>query len=201
MRFLTSSFYLLAIQLVLLQVAEAQIREDVSEIAPYTVVREAQGYEERAYPSAHWVCHNTSLQDPGLTADSFWPLFGYISGANLNAVSIPMTAPVTVRVQKDNQTGNWNTMMCFYIPEAHQESPPAPYSEDVDVVMRPAMNVFANRKGGNLTTEEWATFAEEFKATLTTEEPTADLSTYYIVGYDSPSKATNRRNEVWFQRT
>ncbi|MPC75911.1 hypothetical protein E2C01_070311 [Portunus trituberculatus] len=85
MRLLTASFYLLAMQLVLLQVVETQIRENVSEIAPYTVVKEAQTYEERSYPSAHWICHNATLQDPSMSVDSFWPLFGYISGANIDA--------------------------------------------------------------------------------------------------------------------
>ncbi|XP_045136647.1 heme-binding protein 1-like [Portunus trituberculatus] len=201
MRLLTASFYLLAMQLVLLQVVETQIRENVSEIAPYTVVKEAQTYEERSYPSAHWICHNATLQDPSMSVDSFWPLFGYISGANIDGVSIPMTAPVTVRAEEDKQTGSWNTKMCFYLPEAHQENPPIPYNEDLQLVMRNAMNVFARRIGGNLTTEEWATFANDLKTTLATEEPTADLSAYYIVGYDSPSKATDRRNEVWFKKT
>ncbi|XP_050726368.1 heme-binding protein 1-like [Eriocheir sinensis] len=188
--------YLLAAHLVALQVVEAQ--DEAGEEAPYTVVKEAEGYEERAYPASPWVCHTNTISDEGGRTNSFWPLFRYITGNNNKNTDIPMTAPVTTRLQQNGEA--WDSQMCFYIPKAHQQNPPEPADEAVKVVNRPAMNVFARRVGGNLTSSEWKNLRDELKTLLETNEPSADLSFYYTAGYDSPRKATNRRNEVWYEK-
>lgn len=200
MRPAAASFFLLAAQFVLLQPLEAQFLKGV-EIAPYTVIKEGEGYEERAYPASPWVCRNNNVQEPAMSTDSFWPLFGYMSGMNSNNEFIPMTAPITVKTAEDTEAGNSTSQMCFYLPESHHQNPPAPVTDDLLLENRPATNVFSRRTGGNLTSEQWRSLANELRTILESAEPTADLSFYYVAGYDSPSTATDRRNEVWFQKT
>ena len=84
--------------------------------APYTVVAEHEGWQERDYPQTRWIVFVfTSLRrfdwsrwvstdyvdifahDGDQHREAFEKLFQFISGKNSDSVEIPMTAPVTFR--------------------------------------------------------------------------------------------------------
>ncbi|XP_045106997.1 heme-binding protein 2-like isoform X2 [Portunus trituberculatus] len=79
------------------------------EAAPYTVVVERGGYEERVYPARQWVC--TTMAGPSrhdLVTPMFRRLFCYISGRNDPNVRIDMTTPVVTLVEPKRSEGEKN---------------------------------------------------------------------------------------------
>lgn len=76
------------------------------EPAPYTVVVQRGGYEERVYPSRQWAC--TSMSGPSrheLVTPMFRRLFSYISGRNEPNIRIDMTTPVVTYVEPQDDEG------------------------------------------------------------------------------------------------
>ncbi|KAK3860817.1 hypothetical protein Pcinc_033157 [Petrolisthes cinctipes] len=178
----------------------AQFEQEASETAVYEVIKEGEGYEERMYPPAAWVCHESSgLSSARASKDSFFALFRYITGSNDAGKKIPMTAPVTM-FRGNTPSGSSMMQMCFYIPEAHQLNPPAPTEEGVYVEDRPPLRIMASRFGGFVWKEnQWALQAKLLKQTLEgAAETNVNYNGFYSVGYDSPMKWEDRRNEIWY---
>merc|ERR1712198_72641 len=144
------------------QVVKAQYEVDASEIAPYNVTREGDGYEVRDYEASNWVCTDAvSKVSPSAQRKAFFRLFGYITGNNEGEVEIPMTAPVTTMRTAASME------MCFYLPAAHQASPPAPARQDVYIQSRPPMTVYTHRFGGFANKESiWVNEAAKLKVVL-----------------------------------
>merc|ERR1711915_566464 len=86
------------------------------EQAPYKLVQQFDGFEERSYPSMMWVCTRVG---------GFMSLFRYISGGNDRNRRMAMTAPVM------NTVSEKGTETCFYIPEEFQSNPPKPTGNGV----------------------------------------------------------------------
>ncbi|CAL4115988.1 unnamed protein product, partial [Meganyctiphanes norvegica] len=177
-----------------------QYETEVNEETPYTViktipVKTVDGdwtIEERNYPAAKWVCHETDRPNSRSRRKSFFSLFNYIVGTNADDAEIPMTAPVSM--QKD--AGVYR--MCFYLPAAHQAAPPAPTDADVFIQDRPSMTVVTRTFGGFATKDShWETEAKDLKDALQKagEDKGVDFSTYYRAGYDAPTTFVGRRNE------
>ena len=80
----------------------------------------------------NWACTKTDDSNN----DMFMTMFRYISGANEGNVQIPMTAPVSTKWSGEGRE------MCFFIEKAHQANPPVPTDSSVNIVNRPAMNVY-----------------------------------------------------------
>uniref|UniRef100_A0A0P4VXQ6 Uncharacterized protein n=1 Tax=Scylla olivacea TaxID=85551 RepID=A0A0P4VXQ6_SCYOL len=79
------------------------------EAAPYSVVVQRGGYEERVYPARRWVC--TTMAGPSrhdLVTPMFRRLFCYISGRNDPNVRIDMTTPVVTLVEPKRSEGEKN---------------------------------------------------------------------------------------------
>merc|ERR1712223_1036772 len=121
-------------------------REYDTEEIPYSVLEEYEGYEERYYPAATFVCNKTSIDtaaDPFAGLDDmnpfeimgskryknrhesqmFMELFRYIAGVNQEQEKIEMTRPVVVfhNVTKETPLGNYEDLcMCFYLPAKYQ---------------------------------------------------------------------------------
>jgi len=67
---------------------------DDYENAPYSVIAQYEGYEERSYPSRMWVCTRSGGSNSG-----FMKLFRYISGEN----------------SRSNDWSNVKNLLVFYI--------------------------------------------------------------------------------------
>ena len=181
------------------------------ETAPYTVTEQAEaGWEERLYPASNWVC--TSQQEgenPDAQRSSmFWSLFQYIQGENEAGVKMDMTTPVST-LRMDGMLE-----MCFYLGTEHQTSPPSPTLDGVFIKAEASRRLVTRGRPGWMDETSWRAEARELQALLATSgrnlaqdrwvECTAADNTdilylsYYMVGYDAPSKLWNRRNEVWF---
>ncbi|CAL4130873.1 unnamed protein product [Meganyctiphanes norvegica] len=192
------------ILLVVFSLGLAQYETEVGEETPYTVVKTIPvktvsgdwSIEERNYPAAKWVCHETDRPNSRSQRKSFFALFKYIVGTNADEAEIPMTAPVTM--QKD---GGSVYRMCFYLPAAHQAAPPAPIDTEVFIQDRPSMTVLTRTFGGFATKDShWETEAKELQEALQKagEDKGIDFSAYYRAGYDAPTKFVGRRNEIWY---
>lgn len=168
---------------------------------PQFTAAEKQGedYEVRTYHPTKWVSTTVSGMDlDAASKTGFFKLFNYIQGNNQNKVKVEMTAPVTCHVQPGaGPACESQVTVSFYIPQEHQESPPEPSDPDVFVEHRKELTVYVRTYGGfakeNLKREELLKLLESLKRDGVEHvgQP------YYTVGYDSPFKLTNRRNEVW----
>ncbi|CAJ1078404.1 heme-binding protein 2-like [Xyrichtys novacula] len=161
--------------------------------------KQGQDYEIRTYHATKWV--STTLKgmqmDPALSA-GFRRLFSYIQGNNKNKVKVEMTAPVSGRVDPGaGPACESQFTVSFYIPEEHQENPPEPSDPEVFVEHRKEFTAYVRTYGGfsneNTKQQELLKLLESLQRDGV---PYIDHP-YYVCGYDSPFKLTNRRNEVW----
>merc|ERR1712172_337882 len=167
------------------------------EQAPYTTLKEFDGYEMRQYQSVNWVCTEATYKmerEP----EMFMKLFRYISGANKEQEEVEMTVPVLSRMNllADRMV---NKQMCFYLNQKHQANPPTPTDPAVKIEQNKEFTVYVHKFGGyamsdSVNLREARRFAEVLRNAG--EEVDADL--FYTAGYDSPMKFWNRRNEVMF---
>ncbi|XP_027221729.1 heme-binding protein 2 [Penaeus vannamei] len=166
------------------------------EMPPYNVTSSADSYEERVYPARKWVSTFQSGSDSGL----FNRLFNYIDGQNEAGIKVDMTAPVTTLfVPCQDLRCATNYTMSFYVPAAHQDSPPTPTSADVYIEDRPQLHVFSRRFHGFASHQDYLSNAAQLHDDLVAAgEEGVDFETFYAVGYDSPFVIVGRNNEVWF---
>lgn len=151
-----------------------------TEIQPYNVVKKLDNIEIRFYPSA------TLVETSG--GNNFGKLFQYISGNNKSSEKIAMTAPVYMNEDKSE--------MAFVMPvEVHQKGAPTPMGENVSVRITEPRYVAAIRYSGYTNATKEASHKKELLETL--EANGIDvLGAVEFLGYDSPYKFYNRRNEV-----
>uniref|UniRef100_A0A4W6D927 Heme binding protein 2 n=1 Tax=Lates calcarifer TaxID=8187 RepID=A0A4W6D927_LATCA len=162
-------------------------------------VFQGQDYEIRTYHPTKWMSTSVSGMDLEAAMNTgFRRLFKYIQGENKGKVKVEMTAPVTGRVVPgDGPACESQFTVSFYIPEENQDNPPEPTDPDVFLEHRKEFTVYVRTYGGfsNATVkrEELLKLVESLKrdGVPYVEKP------YYVAGYDSPFKLTNRRNEVW----
>nr|XP_053652039.1 heme-binding protein 2-like [Cherax quadricarinatus] len=194
------------------------VGETPSEIAPYTVIKEAATYEVRVYERMKWVCSHVVDTHPDAKnmVKLFFALFHYTGGENSMGLKLQMTAPVTSLEETYNAEQKLY-QICFYIPAAFQENPPTPTDKDVYIQEHPRLTIAARTFSGMvMNISEW----EAEDAALLTDlnkagETDIDLTRrygmfslvnerssradfFYRAMYDSPLKSTSRRNEVWF---
>jgi len=81
------------------------------------------------------------------------------------------------------------------------EAPPPPLDDGkVYTFTRPALTVFVRRFGGfPITHDSWEKQKDALEVDLLHDKHKYQLNDYYTVGYDSPWKLGNRRNEVWIK--
>jgi len=173
------------------------------EAAPYQVIKvhnpddPARKYEERLYPARKWVCSD-SVMTPGAgnRNGKFMTLFRYITGANARDESIPMTVPVTMHYTPA-EGGKERMAMCFYLGAPHQANPPQPTNADVYLQDRPAMTIYTRTFGGWPGDAEYKTEKSELSNILAADGNAILPYDEYRVGYQSPMRLFNRRNELW----
>ncbi|XP_071335358.1 heme-binding protein 2 [Trachinotus anak] len=161
--------------------------------------KKAEDYEIRTYHATKWVSTSLSGMQMDVAMNTgFRRLFKYIQGNNQNKVKVEMTAPVTCRVDPGaGPACESQFTVSFYIPEEQQATPPEPSDPDVFVEHRKEFTAYVRTYGGfsneNMKREELLKLLESLQRDGV---PYVDKP-FYTVGYDSPFKLTNRRNEVW----
>ena len=151
-----------------------------TEIQPYEVIKAIDSVEIRFYPSA------TLVQTSG--GNNFGKLFRYISGSNESEEKIAMTAPVYMNEDKSE--------MAFVMPlDVHQKGAPEPMGENVSLRITEPRYVAAIRYGGYTNASKEATHTKRLMKALEDNSIEAKGDVEFL-GYDSPYKFYNRRNEV-----
>ncbi|XP_023347632.1 heme-binding protein 2 [Eurytemora carolleeae] len=174
------------------------------EIAPYTVLKEHQGWEEREFPATKWIStevFSISVHDSEESRAAFYRLFDYIDGQNSEGMKIPMTAPVSRRIiAGEGPNCESNFTMSFFIPSNLQENAPLPLDSTVYIEERAAFKVAAKRFGGFPTSDiEFAIQAAELYELAFNEGLELTDVPLWTAGFDGPNVITNRRNEVWLE--
>merc|ERR1711970_356291 len=174
------------------------------EAAPYQVISSTADYEERFYPAKKWACTEKEGTDERDIANGmFMKLFRYISGSNVKDEAIKMTVPVSIQVsRKARQPKVQIHRMCFYIGEKHQANTPQPTNPQVFIEDRQAFTVLTRREPGNsyMNPARWNAEAKALSDILTAAGESFATEPMWRVGYDSPMKFWDRRNEVWFRK-
>ncbi len=166
----------LAVLLVIPSLAMAQN----TEIQPYDLIKKIGEVELRFYPSA------TLVETSG--GNNFGKLFQYLSGNNTTKEKIAMTAPVYMNEDKSE--------MAFVMPlEVHEKGAPTPKGENVSLRVTKPRYVAAVRYSGYTNSKKESTYKKILLKTLQ-ENNISTIGTVEILGYDSPYKFYNRRNEV-----
>ena len=151
-----------------------------TEIQPYEVIKAIDSVEIRFYPSA------TLVQTSG--GNNFGKLFRYISGGNKSEEKIAMTAPVYMNEDKSE--------MAFVMPlDVHQRGAPEPMGKNVSLRITEPRYVAAIRYGGYTNASKEATHTKRLMKALEDNSIEAKGAVEFL-GYDSPYKFYNRRNEV-----
>ena len=151
-----------------------------TEIQPYEVIKAIDSVEIRFYPSA------TLVQTSG--GNNFGKLFRYISGSNESEEKIAMTAPVYMNEDKSE--------MAFVMPlDVHQRGAPEPMGKNVSLRITEPRYVAAIRYGGYTNASKEATHTKRLMKALEDNSIEA-MGAVEFLGYDSPYKFYNRRNEV-----
>jgi len=175
---------------------------DNYEAAPYTVIESTGQFEERKYPANNWACtEKQGKEGENMGSGMFMKLFRYISRGNVGGESIKMTVPVSTQVSKGKGVQTIKHRMCFYIGQAHQANPPKPTDKKVVIENREEMTIFTRKRPGYMNENAWKTETKALKDILTTAGKSFTSDHTWNVGYDSPMKFWDRRNEVWVQKT
>ena len=163
----------------ILSVHSLAVAQD-TEIQPYEVIKAIDSVEIRFYPSA------TLVQTSG--GNNFGKLFRYISGSNESEEKIAMTAPVYMSEDKSE--------MAFVMPlDVHQKGAPEPMGKNVSLRITEPRYVAAIRYGGYTNASKEATYTKRLMKALEDNSIEAKGAVEFL-GYDSPYKFYNRRNEV-----
>lgn len=163
----------------ILSVHSLAVAQD-TEIQPYEVIKAIDSVEIRFYPSA------TLVQTSG--GNNFGKLFRYISGSNESEEKIAMTAPVYMNEDKSE--------MAFVMPlDVHQKGAPEPMGKNVSLRITEPRYVAAIRYGGYTNASKEATHTKRLMKALEDNSIEAKGAVEFL-GYDSPYKFYNRRNEV-----
>ena len=168
----------------ILSVHSLAVAQD-TEIQPYEVIKAIDSVEIRFYPSA------TLVQTSG--GNNFGKLFRYISGSNESEEKIAMTAPVYMNEDKSE--------MAFVMPlDVHQKGAPEPMGENVSLRTTEPRYVAAIRYGGYTNASKEVTYTKRLMKALEDNSIEAKGAVEFL-GYDSPYKFYNRRNEVMVEIT
>lgn len=161
--------------------------------------KQGEDYETRTYQATKWVSTSlTATEWDAAMSTGFRRLFKYIQGTNQNKAKVEMTAPVSCYVEPGaGPTCESKFTVSFYIPEEHQATPPEPSDPDVFIEERKEFTAYVRTHGGfsneQMKRDELLKLLESLKrdGAEFVDQP------FYVAGYDSPFKLTNRRNEVW----
>ncbi|KAJ8009705.1 hypothetical protein DPEC_G00094300 [Dallia pectoralis] len=161
--------------------------------------KQATDYEVRTYETTNWISTTvTGMDQDAAMSTGFKRLFAYIQGNNHKKEKVEMTAPVTCLVDPGAGPACETTfIVSFYIPEQHQTDPPQPGDPDVYLENRKEFTAFVRTYAGFSNTQKSREELLKLLESLQKDGASYKNTPYYVCGYDSPFKLTNRRNEVW----
>lgn len=175
-----------------------------NECPKFTVVDKQDTYELRKYEEAYWTSTNILGVDMKKAGNqAFHRLYDYITGDNVDGVTIDMTVPVINRViPGEGPLCDNNFTYSFYVPSKYQDSgPPAPTNPDVYTNILPEFSAYVRQFGGRFeTAAQWISEADALLADLEKAglRDTVDQTFFYTASYNSPFELFNRHNEIWF---
>ncbi|KAA3676553.1 uncharacterized protein DEA37_0002701 [Paragonimus westermani] len=170
-----------------------------TQIAPYEVVQEwkVENVQLRQYPAQTWVCTKViASKMDDMSSPSFFKLFNYIRGDNVENRKIAMTKPVTIESKPNPDSALTRIFtMGFYLPG---DAPPSPKAADVFIEHRPQMNVYCCLYPGFSNDHKLMEEARKLSQSLDNLRQPYNNESFYFAGYDAPFRLFNRRNEIWF---
>ncbi len=157
----------------------------------YTLVQKFPGFEVRYYPEAILATVSTGTKSyREMTSPSFNALAGYIFGSNETGQKIAMTAPVHIDF---NDNGS---RMSFVMPSAYNmDDLPRPNNQAVSLEKTQPAFYAAITFGGYASDETIKEYSEKL-AQLLRQNHIGYHGNFSFLGYISPYKFWNRRNEV-----
>ena len=180
------------------------------EIAPYKVLNTEDEIEVREYERLVLVSTPMASMKEDQGA-AFKRLFGYISGENISAEKIDMTAPVltesgepqgqkiamTAPVFMGGEEDPDNRRMSFVLPSSFDlDSAPRPTNPDVFLTEVTDLNVATITFSGSLTESNAATYRKQLERWIERNGYRV-TGAYQTAGYNPPWTLPNmRRNEV-----
>ncbi|MCJ8743811.1 hypothetical protein PDJAM_G00098500 [Pangasius djambal] len=168
---------------------------------PKFTPQESKGedYEVRTYHTTRWVSTTVSgMEQEEALSTGFKRLFRYIQGNNEKQVKVDMTAPVTCLINPgEGPSCESSFSVSFYLPEEHQAEPPKASIPEIFIENRKEFTVFVRTFGGFANSQNTRDELLKLIESLKRDGMRFKEAPYYRVGYDSPFKLVNRRNEVW----
>lgn len=168
---------------------------------PNTLIQDKGSYQLRLYPVAPYAKSNL-VSDSGFlrsTIQLYSRLHNYFHGENDKKESLPMTAPVILRMDIDEDKGLWeisNYTLFFYI-DPKVRSPPKPADDTVEVVDVNEYEIYIRTFSGYpVTYGDWMRELLTLYSDLEADGQPHVKSWFYFASYDSPLTLTGRVNEV-----
>ncbi|TRY61358.1 hypothetical protein TCAL_01798 [Tigriopus californicus] len=129
----------------------------------------------------------------------FKSLYQYIIGFNAEFMEIDMTSPVVTKRTIKEAGKTEDIEMCFYGGSRFDDrNMPAPKKSELYLKEAEEQYVYVTRFGGYaLSFDDWDSHHQELRKALGDKKFIQDQ--YFTVGYDSPYKVEDRRNEVWVE--
>jgi hypothetical protein len=157
----------------------------------YTLVHQFPGFEVRYYPEAVIAKVYTNARSyREMTSPAFNALAGYIFGGNSTGQKIAMTAPVHIDVNENGSS------MSFVMPaEYDMEDLPEPNNQAVSLERSESGYFAAITFGGFASDEKILRESEKLRDFLRKNNIEWE-GNFRFLGYNSPYKLWNRRNEV-----
>ncbi len=157
----------------------------------YTLLHKFPGFEVRYYPEALLARVYTNARSyREMTSPAFNALAGYIFGGNDQNMKIAMTAPVHIDL---HDTGS---SMSFVMPAQYElEDLPEPSNRAVRIEKAEPAYIAAITFGGYANDEKILEHSEKLRKMLE-QNNIQYTGNFRFLGYNSPYKFWNRRNEV-----
>lgn len=157
----------------------------------YTLLHKFPGFEVRYYPEALLARVYTNARSyREMTSPAFNALAGYIFGGNDKNMRIAMTAPVHIDLHDNGSS------MGFVMPAQYEmDDLPAPNNSAVRIEKAEPAYIAAITFGGYANDEKILEYSEELRKLLV-QNNIQYIGNFRFLGYNSPYKFWNRRNEV-----
>ncbi|KAM3931930.1 heme-binding protein 2-like [Leptodactylus fuscus] len=167
------------------------------ECPKYQVLKKYNTFELRRYDSTRWVVTNLETDMFGLgIMKSFKRLFNYITGENVEGISIKMSVPVRATVPLQDQS--INATMAFFVPTS-VVTPPTPKDSSLHLESYPPTSYYVRSFSGYALKSDYEKQSKALSEELDGLGLAYDVNFGIAAGYNDPLTFFNRHNEVWFR--